>query len=40
LQGRRFTRLEKHNHLSMTFQFNTRDDALGREIVEFIQRGR
>lgn len=36
----RFTRLEKHNHLSMTFQFNTRDDALGREIVEFIQRGR
>ena len=36
----RFTRLEKHNHLSMTFQFNTRDDALGREILEFIKRGR
>lgn len=36
----RFTRMEKHNHLSMTFQFNTRDDALGREILEFIQRGR
>ena len=36
----RFTRLEKHNHLSMTFQFNTRDDALGRDIVEFIKRGR
>ncbi len=36
----RFTRLEKHNHLSMTFQFNTRDDALGRDILEFIKRGR
>ena len=36
----RFTRMAKHNHLSMTFQFNTRDDALGREILEFIQRGR
>jgi len=36
----RFMRLEKHNHLSMTFQFNTRDEALGREILEFMRRGR
>jgi len=36
----RFTRMEKHNHLSEVYQFNTADDALGREIVEFIRRGR
>jgi hypothetical protein len=36
----RFTRLERHNHLSMVYQFNTADDALGREILEFIRRGR
>jgi len=36
----RFTRLEKHNHLSMVYQFNTADDALGGEILEFIRRGR
>ena len=36
----RFTRMEHHNHLSETFQFNTADDALGREIMEFIRRGR
>jgi acetyl esterase/lipase len=36
----RFTRMEKHNHLSMTYQFNTPDDALGREVLEFIRRGR
>ncbi len=36
----RFTRMEKHNHLSMTYQFNTKDDALGKEIVEFMRRGR
>ncbi len=36
----RFTRMERHNHLSMVFQFNTADDALGREILEFMRRGR
>jgi acetyl esterase/lipase len=36
----RFTRMEQHNHLSMVYQFNTADDALGREIIEFIRRGR
>jgi acetyl esterase/lipase len=36
----RFLRMEKHNHLSMTFQFNTKDELLGREILEFIARGR
>lgn len=36
----RFTRLERHNHLSMTYQFNTADEALGREILAFIARGR
>lgn len=36
----RFTRMAHHNHLSMTFQFNTKDEALGREIVEFIALGR
>ena len=36
----RFTRMELHNHLSMVYQFNTADDALGREIREFMRRGR
>lgn len=36
----RFTRLPLHNHLSMVAHFNTEEDALGREIVEFIRRGR
>ena len=36
----RFIRMEKHNHLSMVFQFNTADDALGRDVLEFIKRGR
>jgi len=36
----RFSRMEKHNHLSMVYQFNTADDALGREIIEFMRRGR
>jgi len=36
----RFTRMEKHNHLSEVYQFNTADDALGREVLEFIRRGR
>jgi acetyl esterase len=36
----RFTRMEKHNHLSMVYQFNTADDEFGREVLEFIRRGR
>jgi acetyl esterase/lipase len=36
----RFTRMELHNHLSMVYQFNTADEALGREIQNFIRRGR
>ena len=36
----RFTRIERHNHLSMVFQSNTVDDALGRVIMEFMRRGR
>lgn len=32
----RFTRMIGHNHLSMVYQFNTADDALGREIIHFI----
>ena len=36
----RFTRLAGHNHLSMVLNFNTVDEALGREIIEFIGNGR
>jgi acetyl esterase len=36
----RFTRLEKHNHLSEVAAFNTADEQLGREILEFMRRGR
>jgi acetyl esterase len=36
----RFTRMAHHNHLSMVYQFNTADEALGREILEFIRRNR
>jgi acetyl esterase/lipase len=36
----RFTRMERHNHLSMVYQFNTADEAMGREVIEFIRRGR
>jgi acetyl esterase len=36
----RFMRLEKHNHLSEVASFNTADEQLGREILEFMQRGR
>lgn len=36
----RFTRMEHHNHLSMVFQFNTADRAMGREILDFIRRGK
>jgi acetyl esterase/lipase len=36
----RFTRMERHTHSSMVYHFNTADDAIGREIIEFIRRGR
>jgi acetyl esterase len=36
----RFTRLQKHNHGSEVFAFNTPDELLGREILEFMERGR
>jgi hypothetical protein len=36
----RFTRLEKHNQLSEVAAFNTADEQLGREILEFMRRGR
>ena len=36
----RFSRLEKHNHLSEVAAFNTADEQLGREILDFMRRGR
>jgi acetyl esterase len=36
----RFSRLERHNHMSVVAAFNTADEQLGREILSFIQRGR
>jgi acetyl esterase/lipase len=36
----RFTRLEHHNHLSEVAAFNTADEQLGRQILDFMRRGR
>jgi acetyl esterase len=36
----RFVRLNRHNHLSEVLAFNTPDEYLGREILDFIDRGR
>jgi acetyl esterase/lipase len=36
----RFKRLEWHNHGSEVLQFNTPDEEFGREILDFIARGR
>ena len=36
----RYVRLNRHNHLSEVLAFNTPDDYLGREILDFIARGR
>jgi len=36
----RFVRLGGHNHISEVLAFNTPDDYLGRQIVDFIARGR
>jgi acetyl esterase/lipase len=35
----RFTRMERHNHFSQFAHFNTADEALGREIIDFIVTG-
>jgi len=36
----KFTRMEHHNHLSMVYQFNTKDELMGRDILTFIKRGK
>ena len=36
----RLMRLPGHNHTSIIAHFNTADDALGREILEFIRTGK
>ena len=36
----RFRRMEEHNHLSMVYQFNTKDEQMGREILDFIKLGK
>ncbi len=36
----RFVRLNRHNHLSEVLAFNTADEYLGRQILDFIARGR
>ena len=36
----RFVRMRKHNHSSMTAHFNTAEELLGREILDFMATGR
>jgi len=36
----RFVRLTRHNHISLVAHFNTGEEILGREILDFIDRGR
>jgi acetyl esterase/lipase len=36
----RFTRLLEHNHISQVAAFNTPDEQLGRQILDFMSRGR
>jgi hypothetical protein len=36
----RFTRLLGHNHISEIASFNTPDEGLGLEIIDFIRNGR
>jgi acetyl esterase/lipase len=36
----RFMRLTRHNHISLAAHFNTEDEILGREILDFIAQGR
>jgi acetyl esterase/lipase len=35
----RFLRLTRHNHVSLIAHFNTQEEILGREILDFIDRG-
>jgi acetyl esterase len=35
----RFVQLKYHNHASQVYSFNTTDDYLGKEILEFIAEG-
>lgn len=35
----RFLRLTRHNHISLVAHFNTGEEILGREILDFIERG-
>jgi acetyl esterase len=39
-QAPRFLRLLKHNHTSMVAHFNTGEELLGREILDFLATGR
>jgi hypothetical protein len=36
----RFKRMALHNHMTEVASFNTPDEELGREILDFIKRGR
>jgi acetyl esterase/lipase len=36
----RFMRLTRHNHISLAAHFNTEEDILGREVLDFIEQGR
>ncbi len=36
----RFMRLTRHNHISLAAHFNTEEEILGREILDFIAQGR
>ncbi len=36
----RFRRLDGHNHMSMVYHFNTTDDSLGRQVLDFVRRRR
>ena len=36
----RYLRLARHNHISIVAHFNTGEDLLGREMIEFFESGR
>jgi hypothetical protein len=36
----RFMRLTRHNHISLVAHFNTEEEILGREILDFIAQGK
>ena len=35
----RFVRLSRHNHYTITAHINTEEEFLGREMLDFVQRG-